>query len=81
MYFLLMTSFSKLVREELIIMKHKYLFEYTEVMEEWDYNKNNLLSLNPEDISYGSGIRAHWICKKCGNEWQAIVRNRIRGQG
>ena len=61
MYFLLMTSFSKLVREELIIMKHKYHFEYTEVMEEWDYNKNNLLSLNPEDISYGSGIRAHWI--------------------
>lgn len=42
-------------------MKHKYHFEYTEVMEEWDYNKNNLLSLNPEDISYGSGIRAHWI--------------------
>lgn len=81
MYFLLMTSFSKLVREELIIMKHKYLFEYTEVMEEWDYNKNNLLSLNPEDISYGSGIRTHWICKKCGNEWRAIVRNRIRGQG
>jgi len=46
------------------------------ILEEWNYNKNDIL---PTSITKGSSRKVWWICKKCGNEWMATPRNRIKG--
>ena len=50
-------------------------------MEEWDWEKNGELGLNPEEITGGSKVKPNWICKKCGHKWRASVYNRTRGSG
>lgn len=45
---------------------------------EWDYEKN---SIQPTEISVGSGKKAWWKCKKCGHEWFSIINTRKNGRG
>jgi len=59
--------------------KKKFLSQYTDLMKEWDYGKNK--DLDPEKITYGSGKKVGWICKKCIYKWEAIVNSRTNGQG
>ena len=47
-----------------------------DLLEEWDYDKNNILGITPQTVVYGSNIKVHWKCKK-GHEWQAPIYNRI----
>ena len=56
-------------------MKH-YLIENTELMKDWDYEKNK--SINPSDISINSNIRINWKCHVCGHEWTATPNHRTR---
>lgn len=35
----------------------------------------------PQKFVPGSGEKAWWLCSKCGNEWQSIIVNRIKGHG
>lgn len=51
---------------------------HTTLIEEWNYQKNNLA---PTSVSAGSHKKIWWICKKCGNEWQAPIYNRSAGHG
>lgn len=44
------------------------------LLDEWDYESNG--SLTPCDVSYGSGKRILWKCKKCGYTWEAAVCSR-----
>lgn len=60
---------------------HTLAFKHPELLEEWDYEANEKLGLDPEKVSYGSGKMAFWICKKCGNKWPATIYNRISGYG
>ena len=46
--------------------------------EEWNYEKNG--NLKPEDFTENSGQKVWWKCTK-GHEWQAIIKNRNKGQG
>jgi len=48
--------------------------------EEWDYEKNNELGLDPRKITYGSDKKAWWICKQ-GHKWEATINNRHNGKG
>ncbi len=48
--------------------------KYPEIAEEWDY-KNNA-PLTPDNIDYGSGYEAWWICNKCGFGYQTTVNAR-----
>lgn len=48
------------------------------LVEEWDYNNNKL---DPSKVAPNSHKKAWWNCKKCGHRWQAIIKNRNRGQG
>ena len=58
-----------------------YLIDYKELMDEWDWNKNNKLDLDPENIAHMSGKSAWWKCNK-NHEWQAIINKRTnRNQG
>ncbi len=46
--------------------------------EEWNYEKNG--NLKPQDFTENSGQKVWWKCNK-GHEWQAIIKNRNKGQG
>ncbi|MBQ6783112.1 MAG: zinc-ribbon domain-containing protein [Acholeplasmatales bacterium] len=48
-------------------------------MDEWDYEKNN--EIDPNTLLPGSGKKAWWKCKKCGNEWLTEIRMRTIGHG
>ena len=51
---------------------------YPGLLEEWDYEKNG--HINPECISYGSGIKLYWKCKN-GHSWKSAVYCRTKGLG
>lgn len=46
------------------------------LVEEWDYSQNKD---NPHTISPNSHKKAWWICKTCGNSWQAEIHSRNSG--
>lgn len=56
--------------------EHKYLFECTSLMEEWDYEKNSAEGLDPKKLFRSSRLRANWICKTCGHQWTTGIANR-----
>ena len=45
---------------------------------QWHSEMNGLLT--PETITTGSGKKVWWICEK-GHEWQAVLSNRVKGNG
>lgn len=49
-----------------------------DLLEEWDINKN---TLDPRKIGQFSNKKAFWICKRCGNSWEAIISSRSKGRG
>lgn len=52
------------------------------LLEEWDYEANDALGLDPKKLTPGSGKKPHWICKTCGYRWRASVNKRAnRGTG
>lgn len=52
---------------------------YPELLEEWDYDQN--IGLDPNNILEKSNKKVWWTCKKCGHEWQAKVAKRTAGEG
>lgn len=46
-----------------------------ELVGEWDQEANK--DLTPDNVSYGSGKKIKWRCRKCGNLFEASPRNRI----
>ena len=65
-------------------LKRKTLIEKGHVLnddlliKEWDYDKN---TKRPEDYTYGSNVKAYWICSKCGYSWSAAISSRHNGAG
>lgn len=59
--------------------KH-YISDIPELMAEWNWEMNNELELDPNEITYGSGKKVWWKCSK-GHEWQARVGHRTAGHG
>lgn len=53
----------------------------SDLITEWNWDKNNKLNLNPNAITLGSGKKPWWICKHCGHEWSAAVYDRSNGKG
>ena len=41
----------------------------------WDTSKN---LGSPDDYTAGSHHQAHWLCNKCGHEWQARIWHRVK---
>ena len=46
------------------------------LMEEWDFEDNNV---DPHKILPGSATKVNWICKKCGYKWTASINKRTMG--
>ena len=48
------------------------------LMREWDYAKNTEKNIFPDQIHVGSDKLVHWICKKCGYNFEQRIENRTR---
>lgn len=46
------------------------------ICEEWNYKKNDINKIFPDEIAYHSGKRVWWTCKQCGFEWECPVVSR-----
>ena len=52
-----------------------------DLIQEWDFEKNSVLGIVPEEISTGSHRKVWWKCAN-GHSWEALVSNRARlGRG
>lgn len=49
---------------------------YPDIASEWDYGKNEG---SPSGYTYGSGYKAWWVCKDCGESYQSPINVHIRG--
>lgn len=58
----------------------KDLIVNNELINEWNWEKNNELGIYPDKITLGSGKKVWWICDK-GHEWAVRVVNRDKGSG
>ena len=58
----------------------KYLIDNPTLMDEWNYEKNNKLVLDPKTLTLGSNKKVWWKCSK-GHEWQSTINNRNNGNG
>lgn len=52
---------------------------YKEIAEEWSWEDNGLLK--PSMVSYGSGKKVYFKCKKCGYVYPSTIADRVRGHG
>lgn len=59
--------------------KKKYVSDYAQLMEEWDWEKNERENLDPQKLTYGSGKNANWTCSQ-GHNWNTSIYHRtVRG--
>lgn len=60
----------------LILAKYKLLVEERpNLLNEWDYEKNNTLGIYPDKLSYSSNLYVWWKCNK-GHSWNTMVCTR-----
>lgn len=59
--------------------KNDFTILHPELLEEWDYQKNK--GVSPSDYLPGSEKKVWWLCKQCGHSWNAIIANRVKGNG
>lgn len=45
-----------------------------DLIDEWDYEKNK--PLTPFNVKIKSNEKVWWKCRRCGNEWQAVIAER-----
>lgn len=57
-----------------------YVIDNSELIGEWNWEKNNTLGFYPQKLSCGSGKKVWWKCQK-GHEWQAVIGSRNNGYG
>ena len=55
----------------------QYVSDNARLMEEWDWEKNEELGFDPQNLTSGSNKKVWWKCSK-GHEWQAIISNRTK---
>lgn len=53
--------------------KGDFLADYTDLLKQWDAEKNEL---NPELLAAKTHKMGWWLCEK-GHSWQAVIRNRV----
>ena len=68
------------ILEQYISLKKKnsIVTTHPELAKEWHPTKNG--TLEAENFTYGSNQMICWKCSLCGNEWDARIKHRSRGQ-
>lgn len=54
-------------------MKNPYISEIKELIEQWDYDKNKLLNLDPSKITTGSNKKVWWKCIKFSHSYERSI--------
>lgn len=49
---------------------------YSHLLEEWNYEKNNI---NPHNCSKGSDLKVWWTCRK-GHDYECTISNKVNGR-
>lgn len=62
-----------------IQFEESLLAKDSDLVKEWDYEKNNSLEIYPERVRQFSNKKVWWICSNCGHSWQATINNRSNG--
>lgn len=52
--------------------------ERPDLLEEWDWEKNDAIGLDPRVATCGSMKKAWWVCKEHGHKWEAALASRAR---
>ena len=58
----------------------QYVSDNARLIAEWNWEKNNELGFDPNQLTCGSGKKVWWQCEK-GHEWQANIYHRSSGVG
>ena len=59
--------------------KH-YISENTQLMAEWDQEKNTALGIDPQTLTQGCHTKVWWICEK-GHSYETQIVYRVKGSG
>ena len=62
------------------MLVNNFLINNKELMNEWDWENNESLGLNPSEINESSIKKAWWVCKN-GHRWQSSIHHRANGTG
>ena len=57
-----------------------FAFLHPEMLNEWDYEKNDKLDIKPDEMLVGSQIKVNWICNK-GHRYERSIYDRLNGRG
>ena len=52
-------------------MDNKMMINQSDLIKEWDYDKNK--NLDPSKLTIGSGKKAWWICNVCNYNWKTQI--------
>lgn len=47
-------------------------------LDEWDYEKNNEISIKPTELTYGSRKEAYWLCREFKHSWKVEIQARVK---
>ena len=47
------------------------------LLNEWDYEENSKIGLDPKTTSAKSQEKAFWICSECGHKFTAAIYDRV----
>lgn len=62
---------------KVIVSGYNDLFTcYPDLMNDWDFNKNDADGISPHELSSGTHLKVWWKCSKCEHEWRAQVYSR-----
>ncbi len=50
----------------------------TELIKEWDFERNSELGLDPNVLTTGNESKVWWKCPKCGYSWRASIQMRAK---
>lgn len=59
----------------------RYVSDNARLMVEWDWEKNKVRGILPDEITCGSSKKVWWLCKQCGHSWEAKPLSRDYGAG
>ncbi len=59
----------------------KTVLEFVDLMNEWVYQKNEELGLDPSVLTSGSNKKAWWKCSVCSGEYYSLIYERCKGTG
>ena len=61
-------------------IKNNICITNPELLEKWNYERNNELGITPETITNCRKEKVWWKCKN-GHEYQRLVQNQRKGSG